>query len=105
MDHRAAADHVARELRAAAGDAVDRIILYGSVVRGEAGPDSDVDMIVVTSDYKRVHRALTPILGHLLEVGAPLMSVMILTRDQVADMERRRWFFWTTVREEGEALA
>ena len=37
----------------------DRIILFGSAARGEMGPDSDVDLLVVKADV--VHR------GHLAE--------------------------------------
>ena len=42
-----------------------RVILFGSAVRGEAGPDSDIDLIVVERDVSdryaetvRLHRAL-----------------------------------------------
>ena len=46
---RAAAEDFARRVRTALGDRVDSIVLYGSVARGEAGPDSDVDVLVVGS--------------------------------------------------------
>ena len=46
---RAAAEDFARRVRTALGDRVDSVVLYGSVARGEAGPDSDVDVLVVGS--------------------------------------------------------
>ena len=46
---RAAAEDFARRVRTVLGDRVDSIVLYGSVARGEAGPDSDVDVLVVGS--------------------------------------------------------
>ena len=46
---KATAEDFARRVRAALGDRVDSIVLYGSVARGEAGPDSDVDVLVVGS--------------------------------------------------------
>lgn len=105
MDHRAAAEYVARELRASAGDAVDRIVLYGSVARGEETSQSDVDMVVITHDFRRIRHALRPILGHLLTIGAPVMGVMILTRGEVEQMEREGSRFWDNVTAEGESYA
>ena len=48
-DLRAAAEDFARRVLAALGDRVEAIVLYGSVARGDAGPDSDVDVLVVGS--------------------------------------------------------
>jgi uncharacterized protein (UPF0332 family)/predicted nucleotidyltransferase len=42
----AAADFAARLLASPVGDSVARIVLFGSVARGEARPDSDVDLLV-----------------------------------------------------------
>jgi predicted nucleotidyltransferase len=40
----------ADRLTAACGEAIERIILYGSVARGEARADSDVDVLIVFED-------------------------------------------------------
>lgn len=49
--HREAAATFARRLRARLGDAVVRVVLFGSVARGEQrGVDSDVDLLVVLAD-------------------------------------------------------
>ncbi len=45
----AAADFAARLLAGPAGDAVARIVLFGSVARGEAQADSDIDLLVFGS--------------------------------------------------------
>jgi predicted nucleotidyltransferase/uncharacterized protein (UPF0332 family) len=42
----AAADFAARLLSSPVGDSVARIVLFGSVARGEARPESDVDLLV-----------------------------------------------------------
>ncbi len=42
----AAADFAARLLASPVGDSVARIVLFGSVARGEARPESDVDVMV-----------------------------------------------------------
>ena len=44
----ALADRVVTEYRAALGDDLVAIALFGSVARGEARPDSDLDLYVVT---------------------------------------------------------
>jgi predicted nucleotidyltransferase len=41
------AQALAERVRLALGDRVQRIILFGSRARGEAGPDSDFDLLVV----------------------------------------------------------
>jgi uncharacterized protein (UPF0332 family) len=45
----AAADFTARLLNSPAGASIARIMLFGSVARGEARPDSDVDVMVFTT--------------------------------------------------------
>lgn len=38
----------AAKAREACGDAIDEIILFGSVARGDNRPDSDIDILVIT---------------------------------------------------------
>ena len=42
------AERVVSEYRAALGDDLRAVALFGSVARGEAGPDSDLDLYLVT---------------------------------------------------------
>ncbi|HET6567017.1 MAG TPA: nucleotidyltransferase domain-containing protein [Rhodothermales bacterium] len=42
-----ALDEARARLRALYGDRLRRVILYGSQARGDAGPESDVDVLVV----------------------------------------------------------
>lgn len=103
MDHREAAEHVARRLKEDAGDTVERVILYGSVVRGTHGSESDVDLVAVAGDKTRVREALGPILGELMREGAPVVSVMIFTPKQFDRFDRRHTPFYRAVLE-GETL-
>lgn len=45
-----AADFAARLLNGPAGGSVARIVLFGSVARGEARPESDIDLLIVGSN-------------------------------------------------------
>jgi len=40
----------AAKARAACGDAIEEILLFGSVARGDDRPDSDIDILVITSE-------------------------------------------------------
>lgn len=104
MDHRAAAEFVVQRLRTAVGDAVARVILYGSVARGEQGPGSDVDLLVVARDFPRVYSALTPILAELLAQGAPLVAPLVVSEASFRDLQARDTWFYANVARDGEAL-
>lgn len=56
------------------GDRLDRIVLYGSYARGNARPDSDVDLLVVLRDevepYTEIKRTGLLALDLLLNYGA-----------------------------------
>ena len=60
-DLRAAAEDFARRVLAALGDRVEAIVLYGSVARGDAGPDSDVDVLVVGSGDDGIGKSIREI--------------------------------------------
>ena len=70
----------AEKLREALGNRLVSVVLFGSVARGEAGPQSDIDLFVVLEDAPRgmtrrrallepVREALTPALEALWDQG------------------------------------
>ncbi len=61
--------------------APDRIVLFGSAARGEMGPHSDVDLLVVT-ETDDAHRLTADIYGNLFGVGAPV-DVIVASPEQV----------------------
>jgi predicted nucleotidyltransferase len=50
----------------------DRIILFGSHARGDAGPDSDVDLLVVMETSRSVRDKQLEILGVLHDIPIPI---------------------------------
>jgi predicted nucleotidyltransferase len=52
VSYKRVAERLAERLRDAVGDRIEAIVLYGSVARGEAGKDSDVDLLIIVPDGK-----------------------------------------------------
>ena len=72
----------AAKAREACGDAIEEILLFGSVARGDDRPDSDIDILVITSEEDfRLREYLTGLASDLL-----MLSVKVLSR---ADVCRR----------------
>jgi predicted nucleotidyltransferase len=58
----------------------EKIILFGSAVRGRMGPNSDLDLLVVKSDVHR-RRLAQAIYRHLIGVGFPVDIVVVTPED------------------------
>ena len=60
----------------------DRIILFGSAARGEMGPDSDLDVLVVKSAIEHRRRLAQDIYMNLPELGVGV-DVIVLTPEDI----------------------
>ncbi len=78
LDPRVLDDIVRRVVEVAAPE---RIILFGSAARGEMGPHSDVDLLVVV-ETDDTHRLTGDIYGNLFGVGAPV-DVIVASPEHV----------------------
>ena len=58
----------------------EKIILFGSAVRGKMGRNSDLDLLVVKSDVHR-RRLAQAIYRHLIGVGIPVDIVVVTPED------------------------
>src|SRR3972149_1640628 len=98
------AERFARHLKEKYGPRIDRILLFGSVARGEDREDSDIDLLVVTPE---------PTLDLQWDIGrdvtGPLARAGLLVSALVAPAKRggegRDTRFARRVRSEGLALA
>lgn len=61
----------------------ERIILFGSAARGTAGPDSDLDLLVVKSGVEHRRRLAQDIYMNLSGVGVGV-DVIVLTPEDLA---------------------
>jgi predicted nucleotidyltransferase len=77
------------------------VILYGSYARGEAGVNSDVDIVMVLKDYERgfieIHR--TSELVARLSLDYDIIVALIPLREQ--DWQKRQSPFLQNLRREG----
>jgi predicted nucleotidyltransferase len=51
---------------------VERIVLFGSVARGDDGPDSDIDLLVVMPLIGRRHDASVAVLNEIRDIPVPV---------------------------------
>ena len=73
------ADIVRRVVEAAGPE---KIVLFGSAARGEMGPNSDIDLLVIKAGKFNRWRLTTAIYRHLRGKGAPV-DVVVVTPEEV----------------------
>jgi uncharacterized protein len=57
--------------------AASKIVLFGSVERGDDGPDSDIDLLVVLPHITRSHDAAVAVLRQLRDLPVPIDIVVV----------------------------
>jgi len=83
------------------------LILYGSEARGEASPDSDVDMmIVIRQDDPRIKDAVRDVVYDIMwrRDFDRLVSLYVLPLDQYEAQRRQGFSFIRSVQREGVVL-
>ena len=78
---------------------VERILLFGSRARGDAGEDSDIDLLVVSPDFGRDALADMVLLRECLPAHEIDIDTIARTPEQVASAEPDS--FLATVLEDG----
>jgi len=93
-------------------EAFDRVMplhavyLFGSHARGDAGPDSDVDLCVVSEGAERQLEAAQRLRHEMWEVWPrPAFTLIPISPKRLSQKESRRDHFFRTVLEEGIRLA
>jgi uncharacterized protein len=59
-----------------------RIILFGSTARGDARPDSDVDLLVVLAEVEDKRQAIVDILGSMADLPVAT-DVLVTTPEEI----------------------
>ena len=81
----------------------DRIILFGSRARGDAGPDSDLDLLIIKDSDAPRHRRTIPAYIALTGLGIPT-DIIWRTPIEIADWSRVPNHVVTRAMREGKVL-
>ena len=85
---------------------IHHVYLFGSHARGEAGPESDVDLCIVADGAERQFEAARTFREAVWEIWPrPAFTLIPITPDRLAEKRRVRDHFFQTVLEEGVLLA
>ena len=85
---------------------VESVTLYGSVARGEAGPQSDVDILVVANKGEpwRIRRRVYELIYPVIEVLGVDISIMVVRSEDWREMAGNGDPFSAQVQREGRPL-
>lgn len=81
----------------------DRIILFGSRARGDARPDSDVDLLIVKDSDQPAHRRTIPAYRALTGLGVP-KDIIWRTPAEVEEWSAVANYVTTRALREGKVL-
>lgn len=81
----------------------DRIVLFGSRARGDSGPDSDLDLLIVKESDELRHRRAIPAYKALSGLGIPT-DIICRTPAEIAEWSRVPNHVITRAIREGKVL-
>jgi uncharacterized protein len=81
----------------------EKIILFGSLARGDARPDSDLDLLVIKESDEPGYRRDAALYLALAGLNAPV-DVMMYTPEEVSDWSAVPQAFLTTAIREGKVV-
>ncbi len=81
----------------------EKVILFGSQARGEARPDSDIDLLVIAKSTQPRYRRSPPLYGALSDILTS-MDILVYSPEEVEDWSGVRQAFVTTAIREGKVL-
>ncbi|MCD7864362.1 MAG: nucleotidyltransferase domain-containing protein [Lachnospiraceae bacterium] len=97
-------DRLLPGLRNIFGEALDRVILYGSVARGTATDESDVDIAVIVHDYTdEMHDQMIDLAVDLELDYDKVLSVLLINYNNFVEWENVLPFY-KNVKQEGITL-
>jgi predicted nucleotidyltransferase len=81
----------------------EKVILFGSRARGEAGPDSDFDLLVIKESDEPRYRRSVPLYVALADLPVEV-EVMVYTPQEVEEWSQVPQAFVTTAVREGTTI-
>ncbi len=80
-----------------------RIIVFGSVARGDAHPDSDIDLMVVVSDGTST-TAVNRSIRHVLIDPLVSFDVLVATESELAGWKSDGWRLYDEIARDGKVV-
>ena len=100
--YRKAVDEFVKKAMDNYADKIDSIILFGSVARGEAKRNSDVDILVITNgDSFEMQRLISGIVVEILLETGIYVSVKVLSKEEYELLRDIDSLFYRNLSEEG----
>jgi predicted nucleotidyltransferase len=90
-------------LRARLGDRFAGLWLYGSQARGDAGPESDIDLVLLLRGMERPGQEIDRIVDLLAELNLKYEVLISLLPLEECALDEAPGAFWRNVRREGRA--
>lgn len=85
---------------------VEEIVVFGSKARGESGPHSDLDVLIILREGDRNTKREVRHLGHSLAVTSEAVpSIMVYTREEWSLRKRNGSPFYRAVTRDGVRVA
>lgn len=81
----------------------EKIILFGSLARGDPRPQSDLDLLVIAQSQEPRYRRSAPLYGILSDIFIP-MDILVYSPEEVEEWSGVRQAFVTTAIREGRVL-
>ncbi|MBN2027963.1 MAG: nucleotidyltransferase domain-containing protein [Actinobacteria bacterium] len=82
----------------------ERIILFGSIARGDAGPDSDYDLLVIVPDNAPLERRRSRLAYERLWGTGAAADVLVWTKNYFESRLHLKASLSATIAEEGKIL-
>ncbi|NJE01177.1 nucleotidyltransferase domain-containing protein [Thermococcus sp. JdF3] len=105
MDYRKIAEAFARDAKKLLGKDLVEIILFGSVARGEAGEESDIDLLVIVEgdSWKNQRKLADLVVDYLVKYGV-YVSPKVVSVEEFEFMKSINSAFYINLRTEGVTL-
>ncbi|MBS7250380.1 MAG: nucleotidyltransferase domain-containing protein [Candidatus Freyarchaeota archaeon] len=105
MQYKKIAEELKERIISELGDKIDSIILYGSVARGEAKRESDIDILIVAhNDDKEVYDKISKIRTSIDLDNNTLTSLVYLSRKELKRYSKLGSPFIESIASEGVIL-
>ena len=98
-------DSFVRAIKERFPDKIERVVVYGSKARGDASPDSDLDVLVVLKD-QTVPKAEIRLLGYEMSLQTDVVpSILVYTAQELEQRKENRSVFVEAVEREGVVIS